>query len=143
MGFFLVAPETGILGVFVTLFATAGLCLGRRTSGGALLDPVLAGLLLSAEITLATSARRKLWHIHRLQWDFEAPLAQARACPSTERALNRFSGFLGPLFLVVLNAGLSVYDAFVDRKGGSFKSVILHSVHNNIVPHIATQCGLL
>ena len=39
------------------------------------------------------------------------PLAQVRACPSTEWALNRcFQDFLGPLSFVVLNAGLGVCD---------------------------------
>ena len=53
-----------------------------------------------------------------------------------------FSGFLGPLFCVVLDAGLGVCDALVEGKRGSFMSVIVHSVHNNIVPHIATPCSL-
>ena len=70
------------------------------------------------------------------------PIAQARACPSAECALNRcFQDFLGPLCFVVLDAGLGVCDALVER-GGSFMSVIVHSVHNNIVPHIATPCCL-
>ena len=46
---------------------------------------------------------------------------QARACPSTEWALNRcFQDFLGPMFPLVLNAGLGVCDAFVEGKGGPF-----------------------
>ena len=71
-------------------------------------------------------------------------------CPSTglskatEWALNRcFQDFLGPLLFVVLNAGLGVCDAFVEGKGGSVMSVMVQSVHNNIVPHIAAPCGLL
>ena len=52
------------------------------------------------------------------------PFAQARACPSTDWALNRsFQEFLGPLLFVVLNAGLGVCDALVEGKGGSFMSV--------------------
>jgi hypothetical protein len=71
------------------------------------------------------------------------PFAQAEPCPSTEWALRGcFQDFLGPLFFVVLNAGLGVCDAFVEGKRGSFMSVIVHSVHNNIVPHIATPCDL-
>ena len=69
------------------------------------------------------------------------PLAQARACPSAEWTLKCcFQDFLGPLFFVVLSAGLGVCDALVEGKGGSFVSVIVHSVHNNIVPPIATAC---
>ena len=49
---------------------------------------------------------------------------------------------LGPLFVVVLTAGLGVCDAFVEGKGGSFISVTVQSVHHNIVPHIAAPCGL-
>ena len=55
-----------------------------------------------------------------------------------ERALTRcFEDFLGPLFFVVLNAGLGVCDALVEGKGG-----IVRSVHNNIAPRIATPWGL-
>ena len=71
------------------------------------------------------------------------PLAPARACPSTEWALNRcFHDFLGPLFFVVLDAELSISDALTEGKRGSAMSVIVRSVHNNIVPHIATRCCL-
>ena len=71
------------------------------------------------------------------------PLVQARACPSTEWALNCcFQDFLGLLSFVVLNAGLGVCDALVEGKRGLFMSVIVHSVHNNIVPHSATPCCL-
>ena len=65
------------------------------------------------------------------------------------RALSRsFQDFLGPPFCVVLNAGLGVCDAPVEGKGGSFMSVMVHSVHNNIVPHVApppppTRFGLM
>ena len=70
-------------------------------------------------------------------------LAQAQACPSTEWALNhRFQDFLGPLFFVVLNAGLGVCNALVEGKRGSFMSVSVHSVHNTVVPRIATRCCL-
>ena len=47
-----------------------------------------------------------------------------------------FQDFLGPLFVVVLKAGLGVCDALVEGRGGSFMSVIVHSVHHNTVPHI-------
>ena len=71
------------------------------------------------------------------------PFAQACTCPSTEWALPLFSGFFRTAFFVVLNAGLGVFDALVEGKKGSFIiSVIVHSVHNNIVPHVATPCGL-
>ena len=43
---------------------------------------------------------------------------------------------------MVLNAGLGVCDALVEGRRGSFTSVMVHSVHNNIVPHIATPSGL-
>ena len=69
-----------------------------------------------------------------------APLAPAQACPSTEWALNRcVQDFLGPLFFVALIAGL-VCDTLVEGKRGSFMSVVVHYVHTNIVPHIATPC---
>ena len=42
------------------------------------------------------------------------------------------------MFLAVLNARLGVCDAFVEGKRGSFMLMIVHSVHNNIVPHMAT-----
>ena len=72
------------------------------------------------------------------------PIAQAWACPSMEWVLNRcFQDFLGLLFFVVLNAGLGACDALVEGKKCSFMSVITHSVHNNIVPHIATPCCLV
>ena len=71
------------------------------------------------------------------------PLTQAQACPSTVWALNRcFQDFLGPLFLLVLNAALGACDTLVEGTRGSFMSVIVHSVHYNIVPHIATPCCL-
>ena len=48
-------------------------------------------------------------------------------------ALNRcFQGFLGRLFFVVLNAGLGVCDAPVEGKRGSFVSVTVRSVQNNM-----------
>ena len=50
---------------------------------------------------------------------------------------------MGPLFFVVLNAGWGVRDALVEGKRGSFLSVIVHSVRNNIVPHTATPCCLI
>ena len=57
--------------------------------------------------------------------------------------MNRyFQDFLGPLFFVVLDAGLGVCDAFVEGQRGSCMSASLRSVHNNIVPHIATPCCL-
>ena len=43
---------------------------------------------------------------------------------------------------MVLNAGLGVCDAVVEGKGGSFMSVMVHSVHDHSVPRIATRCGL-
>ena len=43
---------------------------------------------------------------------------------------------------MVLNAGLGVCDALADGKGGSFMSVMVHSVHDHSVPRIATRCGL-
>ena len=56
-------------------------------------------------------------------------------CSSTVWVLNRcFQGILGPLFFVC--------DALVEGKRGSFMSMIVHYVHNNIVPHIATPCYL-
>ena len=73
-----------------------------------------------------------------------APLAQTLACPSMQRALNRcFQDFLGPLFFVVLffvvlHAGLGICDVLAKGKRGSFMSVITHSVHKNMVSHIAT-----
>ena len=59
-------------------------------------------------------------------------------CASTGRC---FQDFLGPLLFVVLNAGLGICDALVEGKKGSFMSVIVLSVHNNIVPHVANPCG--
>ena len=53
-----------------------------------------------------------------------------------------FLGFLGPLFFVVLNGGLGVCDALVEGKRDSFMSVIVHSAHNDILPHLATPCCL-
>ena len=68
-------------------------------------------------------------------------------CRSTALSEHRvgveplFFGFLlGPLFFVVLNGGLGVCDVLLEGKRGSVMSVIVHSVHNNIVPHIATPC---
>ena len=40
---------------------------------------------------------------------------------------------------VVSNVRLGVLEAAVEGKRGSFMSVSVHSVHNNILPHIATQ----
>ena len=71
-----------------------------------------------------------------------------RPCASkglSKWALNRwFQDFFWiRFFFVVLSAGLGVSDALVEGKGGgSFRSVMVHSVHRNIVPHIATRCGL-
>ena len=41
-----------------------------------------------------------------------------------------------------LNGGLGVCDVLVEGKGGSVMSVIVHSVHNNAVPHVAIPCCL-
>ena len=71
------------------------------------------------------------------------PPAHARPCLSTGWALNRrFEEILGPLFLLVQNGGLGVCRVFVQGKRGSVMFVIVHCVHNNIVPHIATPCCL-
>ena len=57
--------------------------------------------------------------------------------------LNRcFYEILGPLFVAVLNGGLGACDVLVEGKRGPVMSVIVHSVHNSIVPHIATPCCL-
>ena len=57
------------------------------------------------------------------------------------RKHRRFRDFLGLLFFVVVHAGLGVRDALVEGKRDSFMSVIVHSVHNNTVPHIAPPRG--
>ena len=56
--------------------------------------------------------------------------------------LAQAQDFWGPLFFVLLNAGFGFCDALVEGQGGSFMSVIVHSVHNSIVPHGATPCCL-
>ena len=71
------------------------------------------------------------------------PLAHAQPCLSTGWALNRrFEEILGPLFLWSRKEGLGVCRALVQGKRGSSMSVMVHSVHNNIVLHIATPCCL-
>ena len=71
------------------------------------------------------------------------PPAHARPCLSTGWALNRrFEEIVGTAVFVVQNGGLGVCRAFVQGKRGSFMSVMVHSVHNNIVLHIAIPCCL-
>ena len=70
-------------------------------------------------------------------------LRKHRLIQATEWALNRcFLDLLGPLFCVVLNAGLGICGALVEEKRGSSMSVSVHSVHHNIVPHVAAPHGL-
>ena len=72
------------------------------------------------------------------------PLRKPGLVQAPEWVLYRCSqDFWGPLFFVVLNAGLGVCDTLVEGMRGSFTSVIVHSVHHNIVPHITTPCGLV
>ena len=67
----------------------------------------------------------------------------ARPCLSTGWALNRrFEEILGPLFSWSRKEGLGVCRALVQGKRGSVMFVMVHSLHNNIVPHIATPCCL-
>ena len=53
-----------------------------------------------------------------------------------------FEGNFGTAVFVVQNGGLGVCRAFVQGKRGSVMSVMVHSVHNNIVLHIGTPCCL-
>ena len=82
------------------------------------------------------------------------PLSNEHKSPPTytkQRLVQAQSGnctavfriFWDRCFFVVLNAGLGNRDALVEGKRGSFMSVIVHSVHNNIVPHIATHAVCL
>ena len=69
------------------------------------------------------------------------PSAHARPCLSTEWALTRrFEEILGPLSLWSRKEGLGVCRALVQGKRGPVMFVIVHSLHNNFVPHIATPC---
>ena len=76
--------------------------------------------------------------MYRALLDLRAALAQAWACPSMEWVLNSyFQDFLGPLY-----GRIWCLWRIVAGKRGSFMSVIVHSVHTNIVPHIASPCCL-
>ena len=74
---------------------------------------------------------------------YPPPFAHARPCLSTGWALNRrFEEILGPLCSWSRKEGLGVCRALVQGKRGSVMFVMVHSLHNNIVPHIATPCCL-
>ena len=82
------------------------------------------------------------FYTHDQNQKYPPPLAHARPCLSTGWALNRrFEEILGPLFLVQ-NGGLGVCRVFVQGKRGSFMSVMVHFLHNNIALHIGTPCCL-
>ena len=53
-----------------------------------------------------------------------------------------FCGNFGTTVFLVQNGGLGVCRALEEGKRGSVMSVMVHSVHNNIVPHIATPSCL-
>ena len=70
------------------------------------------------------------------------PLHKHGLVPAPEWAGDRcFQDCWGPLVFVVPNAGLGVCDALVEGRGSSMFAIV-HSVHNNIVPQIATPCSL-
>ena len=97
-------------------------------------------------IRISTVAPPPLQYIGLVGWvrgeggdrAYRPPLRKCGLIQATEWALNRcFQDFLGHLFFEVLNAGLGVCDAMAEGKGGSFVSVMVHSIDNNIIPHIA------
>ena len=51
-----------------------------------------------------------------------------------------FLGLFWSAIFVVPHVSLGVCEVVVEGKRGSFMSVTLYCVHDNIVPHIATQC---
>ena len=51
-------------------------------------------------------------------------------------------GFFGTAVFVISDVRLGVREVVAEKARGSSTSAIVHSVHNNILPHIATQCCL-
>ena len=71
------------------------------------------------------------------------PLAHARPCLSTGWALNRrFEEILGPLFLWSRMEDWVFVECLYRERGAQSCLCIVHCVHNNIVPRIATPCCL-
>ena len=50
-----------------------------------------------------------------------------------------FSGIFGTAVFVVLNVRLDVREVVMEGKRDSIMSVMIHSVHNNILPPFATK----
>ena len=133
-------PPRGVNGMGVSGTADSGVVKQDKSSGGSVDTTKTRS---GPQGVRMGSGDRPIGAAKGKQSDTEALCQPPPPCSTHGVGLNRcFQDFLGPLFFMVPNAGLGVCDALVEGKRGSFTSVSVHSVNNNVVPRIATRCCL-